>query len=199
MKKLLNIHGGNVLVNVTKSYLDIARSVTRTKIGTKDESVEIDEALFGLMSCNYVYSYSALLSFCSAQLYILWDAEHSTLKARYSKFESFEKLMSSELRSVKTALKVLIEELNLKPLHSEEPKLWQNLTELLKNYRDFFLHPNPEKFHEHVESAGNKSWGLASSTVEGILSYIFLNTSGNVPSWVFKSELECDGFRLVDI
>lgn len=188
-----------MLVNVTKSYLDIARSITNTKIETKDESVEIDEALFGLMSCNYIYSYSALLSFCSAQLHQFWNRPNSTLQAKYPKCSTFDELMSSELRAVKEALKVLVSELNLEPLHTSEPKLWQNLTEFLKNYRDFFLHPSPDKFHDYVESAGAKSWGLASSTVEGILRYIFQNSSGKVPNWVTKSELECDGFRLVDI
>lgn len=107
--------------------------------------------------------------------------------------------MSSNLRSVKDALKALLEALGLEPLHKAKPKLWQNLNEFIKNYRDFFVHPNPDKFHEYMSSASDKSWGFASETVEGILGYIFFAKTGSVPSWVRNSELTCLGFQLVDI
>lgn len=184
--------------NVTKSYLDLARSVIETKIGAT-EGASTEDAIFGLMSCTYVYSYSALLSFCSAQLYILWQADDSLLKKKYPGVNSFEQLMAGPLKSMKCAIKEVIEQKGIQPLHEAEPKLWQNLNELVKYYRDFFLHPNPELFEEYVGKAGNAQWQLASKTVSGILAYIFTSTNGTVPNWVNETGLKAHGFEVKNI
>ena len=181
--------------NVSKSYLDLARSVIETQIGAK-EGESIEDAIFGLMSCTYVYSYSALLSFCSGQLYLLWEQPDSELRKKHSQCASFEELMAGPLKSIKAALKELIALKGLEPLHEEEPKLWQNLNEIIKHYRDFFLHPNPELFEEYVGKVGNEQWQLASTTVSGILAYVFKNTSGSVPRWVSESGLKAHGFKV---
>jgi hypothetical protein len=184
--------------NVTKSYLDLARSVIETEIKAK-EGASTEDAIFCLMSCTYVYSYSALLSFCSAQLYILWQSDDSLLKKKYPSANSFEQLMAGPLKSIKCAIKEVIEQKGIQPLHEAEPKLWQNLNEFIKHYRDFFLHPNPERFEEYVGKAGNAQWQLASKTVSGILAYIFNSTNGTVPSWVNESGLRARGFEVTNI
>ncbi len=184
--------------NVAKAYLDLARSVIDTKIGAK-EHMDRDDVIFALMSCTYVYSYSALISFCSGQLYLLWVKENSALKEKYPHCETFEQLMSSNLKDVKSALKELALQQGLKPIHEAEPKLWQHLNEFLKNYRDFFLHPNPEHFENFVGKAGNAQWQLPSKTAEGLLAYIYQGSNGKVPKWVTNSSLKAHGFEIQSI
>ena len=181
--------------NVTKSYLDLARSVIDTQIGAK-EGVSRDDAIFALMSCTYVYSYSALLSFCSAQLYLLWQNDDSGLKEKFSRCQSFEQLMATELKDLKSALKEVVLQKGLEPIFKAEPKLWQHLNEFVKNYRDFFLHPNPELFESFVGKSGNAQWQLASKTVSGLLSYVYLGCNGSVPRWVNNSGLVAHGFEI---
>lgn len=184
--------------NVTKSYLDLARSVIDTRIGSK-EGDPVDDAIFALMSCTYVYSYSALLSFCSAQLFLLWEKENSLLRAKYSDMKSFEQLMATSLKDVKSAIKEVVALKGLKPIHEAEPKLWQNLNEFVKHYRDFFLHPNPVLFEKYVGKAGNAQWQLASKTVSGILEYVYAGCNGNVPKWVGEPGLVSHGFEVRNV
>jgi hypothetical protein len=184
--------------NVTKSYLDLARAVIKTKIDS-NEGESIDDAIFALMSCTYVYSYSALLSFCSSQLHALWVSENSDLRDKYKDIKSFERLMATSLKDVKSAIKELVLQKGLKPIHDVEPKLWQNLNEFVKHYRDFFLHPNPDLFEEYVGKAGNAQWQLASSTACGILCYVYAGCNGSVPNWVFESGLVSHGFSVKSV
>ena len=181
--------------NVPKSYLDLARSVIDTQIGAK-ENVCRDDAIFGLMSCTYVYSYSALVSFCTAQLYLMWQENDSSLKKKYSECLSFESLMASSLKDVKSALREVTLQKGIKPIHEAEPQLWQHLNEFVKQYRDFFLHPNPELFEEYVGKAGNAQWQLPSATASGLLAYIYRESTGAIPNWVNTSELKSHGFEI---
>jgi len=184
--------------NVPKSYLDLARSVIDTRIGAA-KGVSRDDAIFGLISCTYVYSYSALLSFCSAQLYLIWTKDHSNLRQKYPSSQSFEHLMAGPLRGIKHAVKELNIQSGIQPLHEEEPKLWQTLNEFLTNYRNFFLHPNPELFNQYVGKTSNLQWQFPSKTVSEILAYIFKNTAGEVPNWVNETSLIAHGFEIKNI
>lgn len=187
-----------MIVDVTKSYLDLARSVIETQIRAKD-GASIDDAIFALMSCTYVYSYSALLSFCSVQLHILWLKEGSELRAKYPNAKSFEQLMASTLKDVKAAFNELVLQKGLDPIHVVEPQLWQHLNEFVKNYRDFFLHPNPALFNEYIDKVGSTQWKLPSSAVAGLLAYVFKGCIGSVPGWVHHAGLKSIGFEVENI
>jgi hypothetical protein len=179
-------------VNVTKSYLDVARSVIDTQLHGEDA----DDAVFGLMSCTYIYSYLALVSFSSGQLHTIWNEEPNRLKSKYSECESFEALMAGPLRDVKSALKELAEQRGIEPLHKACPQVWQQLNQFLKRHRDFFIHPNPENFSDMVEASGNLQWDYASSTASGIIGYFFDACIGKAPEWVGESYLTSKGFEI---
>ena len=176
----------------------MARSVIDTEIGAKAEASR-DDAIIGILSCTYIYSYHSLISFCSAQLYLLWSQQNSELKEKYKGINTFEELMAGQLRDIKSALKELTSQKRIVPLHKAKPKLWQRLNELVKNYRDFFIHPNPEKFDSFVGKNGKAQWGLASETASGILEYIYQEAYGNVPKWVNSNSLKIHRIEVVDI
>lgn len=133
-------------VHVTKSYLDMARSVIDTSLHGDREQTAGEDAMFSLMSCTYVFSFMALQSFCASHLNKFWDEESGNLREKYPGIESFEGLMAGPLKEVKKALGELCSQLRIEPLPKAKPQVWRELNELLKGYRDYFVHPNPESF-----------------------------------------------------
>jgi hypothetical protein len=179
-------------IDVTKSYLDVACAVIDTQIQGKDS----DDAIFGLMSCTYIYSYLALVSFASIHLHQIWNEKDNRLRLKYTDCLTFEVLMASPLRDVKSALKELAEQQGIAPLHKERPEAWRQLNEVLKRHRDFFIHPNPDKFSDFIDETGNLQWNYASSTASIIIGYFFEARIGKVPEWVGDSFLISKGFEV---
>ena len=179
-------------VNVTKSHLDLARAVIDTRL----HGADADDAIFGLMNCTYVNSFQALVSFGSGQLHSIWNDGAGQLQEKYPGCKTFEELMAGPLRDIKSALKELAELKGIEPLHSACPKLWQQLNEFLKRHRDFFLHPNPDKFSDMVEESGNLEWNFASKTASGIIGHLFDACGSEVPKWINESGLASKGFEI---
>ena len=186
-------------IHVTKSYLDMARSVIDTALHGDPEQTAGEDAMFSLMSCTYVFSFMALQSFCASHLHKFWSEENGNLREKYSEVESFEALMAGPLKEVKKALRELCSQLGIEPLHKANPQAWRKLNELLKGYRDYFVHPTPESFHEHVEATGNLQWGFPSSVVAEIIGYFFEATRQPVPGWLKATGLRSKGFEVVCI
>lgn len=186
-------------INVTKAYLDMARSVIDTSIHGDQEKTNGEDALFSLMSCTYVFSFMAITSFSSLQLHNLWKKEASLLRVKYSYCEGFEELMAGPLKQTKSALRELSLQLKISPLHTARPSVWRELNELLKNYRDYFVHPNPEKFQQHVVSTGNLEWGFPTRVASEIISYFYEATGNPVCSWVKETGLRSRGFEAQSI
>jgi hypothetical protein len=73
------------------------------------------------------------------------------------------------------------------------------LNEFLKNYRDFFVHLNPEKFGVLVGTEGKANWRLPITTASGIIAYIYGERDGSIPSWVLNPGLMAHGFEVVPV
>jgi hypothetical protein len=185
--------------HITKSYLDMARSVINTSIHGDREQTAGDDALFSLMSCTYVFSFMALQSFCASHLHKFWSEENSALRKQHPELVSFEALMAGPLKEVKKALNELCSQLHVEPLHKAKPRVWRELNELLKGDRDYFVHPNPDSFHEHIEATGNREWGFPSRVAAEIMAYFFEATRQPVPRWLKESGLRSKGFEVVCI
>lgn len=186
-------------VHVVRAYLDMARSVVDTKVYGDPARVENEDSVFALMSCSYVFSFMALTAFASAQLHKFWGTDSSLLRQTYPESTDFEALMRGPLGELKAALKELAVQLKVPPLHTAKPHLWQELTEFVKTYRDYFVHPNPERFHEHVEGFGNLQYGFPSRVATEVVAYFFGATGNATPAWLVQSQLRCRGFDLVRI
>lgn len=153
--------------------------------------------MFSLMSCTYVFSFMALQSFCASHLYKFWIKDNSDLREQYPEITNFEGLMAGPLKEVKKALQELCSQLRIEPLHKAKPQAWRELNELLKRYRDYFVHPNPESFHEHVEATGNIEWAFPSRVAAEIMSYFFEATRQPVPDWLTATGLRSKGFEVI--
>lgn len=184
-------------IHVTKSYLDMARSVIDTELHGDPEQTCGQDAMFSLMSCTYVFSFMALQSFCASHLHKLWREESGNLRRKYPKSESFEALMAGPLKEVKKALQELCLQLGIAPLHKAKPQVWREFTELLKTYRDYFVHPNPESFQKYVEATGNHEWRFPSKVAAEIMSYYFEAKLQPIPEWLKSTGLRSKGFEVV--
>lgn len=186
-------------MHVAKSYLDLARAVIDTQVYGKPDLPNNEDVLFALMSCTYIYSYMALTAFCASHLHQLWVQDPSPLREKFKNYKDFEHLMAGPLKELKKALNELSVQLGIGCLHKGRPSTWRELNELLKAYRDYFIHPNPERFHDHVEAAGSLQWVFPSRVASEVISYFFEATNADVPVWVSSGSLKSRGFSLVGI
>jgi hypothetical protein len=182
--------------HVTRAYLDMARAVIDTPLVGDRENVDIQDALLGISGCTCVFSHMALTAFCSSHLHDMWIANPSPLRAKYADVETFEALMAGPLRELKRALRELCDQLAIPRLDTAKPDAWRRLNELLEAYRDYFVHPNPEAFHEHVEAVFGHPWGFSSQVAVEIISHYFEATGNAVPAWLNAPSLRCLGFEV---
>jgi hypothetical protein len=193
-------------INLTKSYLDLARmvhsgsdgSVDPTIVargrGEEERSIAAFEAIFALVAAEFVFSHSALIAFTSGQLRQHWP----TLHQEYPDYESFDDLMKGEFRQIKPTLNKLTDLLGLERLNTARRKEWQQLHQFVKVYRDFMVHPTPTKYSELSSEIMSKKWNYASSTVTEILRYFYGAKGGTVPVWVDKGSLSIEGNILAE-
>lgn len=189
----------NVKVHVARAYLDMARSVVDTKVYGDAATVENEDSIFALLGCTYVFSYMALTAFASAHLSKIWNDHSAPLRQKFADCANFDAVMRGPLRELKDALKELALQLKVRPLHEAEPLAWQELTEFVKTYRDYFVHPNPDGFSAHIEAVGNLHYSFPSRVASEVIAYFFDATAAAKPEWVKQSQLRCRGFDLVRI
>lgn len=185
-------------IHVASSYLDMARAVVKLPLSGSGEQSKFDDAVFGIVGCNCIFSYMAMTAFCSRKLHDLWEMEDSKLRTKYKNIASFEQLMKGPLIKLKCALNELSDQFQISRIHDAKPELWRKLNELLKKRRDYFVHPDPdpEKFHKHVESIINQRWGFSSQVATEIIRYFFEGTNEDVPGWLTHPRLRCIGFEV---
>ena len=184
-------------IHVTRAYLDLARVVIDAQIHGNPDAENSEDVIFALMSCTYIYSFMALTAFSSSHLHEIWIQNPSKLKIKYKNCDTFEQLMAGPLKELKVALNELSTQLGITPIHKSKPAKWRELNEMLKGFRDYFVHPNPEAFHNHVQATVSLKWAFPSKLASEIIGYYFQETGKEIPSWVSKSSISCRGFNYV--
>ncbi|MCH7764196.1 MAG: hypothetical protein IIB95_10720 [Candidatus Marinimicrobia bacterium] len=137
-----------------------------------------------MTSVTAIYSYMTIESFANYHLYEIWEQsrfahnkierikDSHSLKGyittaifdnfykNYGHIEKFEDLRKTDLRDLKTRLKVLCEELEIRKIHEVDPLLWQDFNSLLLA-RNFLIHPipNPKEFQTMMKNLLMKTEG----------------------------------------
>lgn len=178
-----------MVIKVTKSYLDMARcfdgaQVCRESSKASENSVHDEE--FARVSCVYIYSYLAITAFVSEQLYEIWRRPNNKLREKHPSFESFRDLMSSKFRDTNRALKELARSNCITPIHEAKPRLWQELNTFLREYRNYFAHPDPEIFSEVIDGISCLQLNLGPRVATEIIKYFYTATGTPVPTWLSK-------------
>lgn len=171
-----------------RSYLDMARAVIDTQLHYPKDCSKHD-AEFGLVSCTYVYSYMAIAAFVSEQLFARWNDEGNSYREKYPNYNDFREMMRCENQEIRTALKELCCELEIKQLHETSPNIWQRLNEFLKRYRDWFVHPTPEDFHRILTEISSRQWDFASNIAVDVIGHFFDQSGKPRPDWLKKGSL----------
>ena len=178
-----------MVIKVTKSYLDMARCFDGTKVCRDTDEVSEDSVStqeFAGVSCAYIYSYLAITAFVSEQLYVIWKKPSTNLREKYSSFENFRELMWKEFRGINRALKELARSKCITPIHEAKPKVWQELNEFLREYRDNFVHPDPESFPEFIKAISRHQLNLGPRVATEIIKYFYTATGTPVPDWLSR-------------
>ena len=179
-----------------KSYLDMARAVIGADL-SDPKDLSKNDAIFGLMSCTYIYSYMAITAFVSGQLYRRWNPENSRLRRKYPKYSDFQELMKCEFREIKHALKALCDELGIRRHDKGSPQAWGYLNQFLKEYRDWFVHPTPEQFDANFKEVAERQWGFASHTAAEVIGYYYDELGESRPEWLRKGALVIPRLKVV--
>ena len=207
-------------IPTTQCYLEMARSIIYSNVRhnneVKDEKIDRDSSFtFAFASLTTIYSYLAIESFTNYNLYELWKSSrynheqieeinklHPELNAKalyddfyqeYGKLDNFVNLKNTQVGKMKEKLKVLCKEFKFPQIYESEPKLWQELLELLEKARDFLVHPNPEEdiFQIYCKQLVNteKPFNTFPEVAAGIIKYFYKYGKGNPPSFLEKNEL----------
>jgi hypothetical protein len=81
--------------------------------------------------------------------------------------------------------------LKLSPLHQSDPKLWNELLQILKTTRDFMTHPTPDAcdFNQIVGDAIEKhAWGYPAKITTKVIQYFYSGQQKNTPAWLEKNQ-----------
>lgn len=188
-------------IKVTKSYLDMARCFHGAEVchGTdevSENSVFAEE--FAKVSCIYIYSYLAITAFVSEQLFEIWKKPGNILREKYSCFGSFKDLMRSEFRDMNRSLKELARLNDITPIHEANPKVWQELNVFLREYRNYFVHPDSESFSDFINGIGCHQLNLGPRVATEIIKYFYTATETPVPGWLLERGIFVPKIVIVD-
>ena len=206
-------------IPITQCYLEMARSIIYANVRhnneQKDEKIDRDSSFtFAFASLTTIYSYLAVESFTNYHLYELLKSAkynhqqieeinklHPELNAKalyedfYQKYgdkDNFADLKNTEIGKMKGKLKVLCNEFKFPQIYDSEPKLWQELLELLEKTRDFLIHPNPDEdiFQKYCKLLSTeKPFQTFPEVAASIIKYFYNSAKVQPPSYLEKNEL----------
>lgn len=188
-------------IKVTKSYLDMARCFHGAEVchGTdevSENSVFAEE--FARVSCIYIYSYLAITAFVSEQLREIWKKPGNKLREKYYKYGNFKELMRLKFKDSKSAINELARSVGITPIHEANPKVWQELNVFLREYRNYFVHPDPESFSDFINGIGCHQLNLGPRVATEIIKYFFTATETPVPGWLLERGILVPKIVIVD-
>ena len=184
-------------VNVEKAYLEMARAFTGCQIshpGIGDRAGEVTpthNTVFAFVSLGYIYSYSAVVAFATAQLSLLWADPGGTLRKQYSQRKSLDDLLRNELRETKEVIRALCRHKGIPQIQDAQPALWNQFLQVVQTARHFFIHPSPDsaRLSKVVDLTHDKRpWGYPAKVAEDIIAYLIEGMGAEVPPWVRQNQ-----------
>lgn len=181
------------------------------KIDSKNEQ-HYAGIIFSMTTATVIYSYMAIESFINYRLYKLWEDSrdvHATVERAvernpalqivprlddfynsYGKENEFEKLSRTDLSDLKTRVKVVIDGLEIRQIHSTNPQLWSDFNQLLTQARHFLIHPfpDPTKFQEIMKKLLMETpAGKYAETAASIIKHFYEEKKDTPPDWIEKN------------
>ena len=139
---------------------------------------------------GYIYAYAAIVAFATEQFSKMWNNPNSKFRRKYNKAPNLSVLLRNELAELKDALKELSEIKGFKHLHVADPALWDDLLQVVRVARNFYLHPKPDpKEFSHIVGLTHtkKTFSYPSDVASKVISYYISSMGFVVPDWVYNS------------
>ena len=180
--------------NPAKAYLEQARCFLHADIEIPSQDkydVPPPNLVLAQIASTYIFSYMAIVAFVAHEIDHLWNEPDRPLQLAYPKAKSVRPLLNGDLKDLKECLKALCRHCTIPYIHEEKPTEWNQLLSVLKDVRDYMVHPNPDPqaFHDTVTKAGaDRTWDFAPGVAQAIISYFYEATHRPVPEWLRSNQ-----------
>lgn len=178
---------------LSKAYLQWARAIVRAKVrcGERDGLRYPPNLMFAVVSHVYIYSHLAIVAFANGQLGDLWNQQNAYLRTKFGSHADLDTLFRKDLRELKVCLRELSQALAIEDISIAEPQLWSDLNQVVKQSRNFLVHPkkDPTLFKTAMDGMLQRNFGFPIEVAEKTISYFYSRTRPHiVPRWVATNE-----------
>lgn len=178
---------------LSKAYLQWARAVVGTKIrcAAKDDFRYPPNLMLAVVSHVYLYSHMAIVAFVNGQLGMLWSQQNAYLRGKYKHQTDIAELFHRDLGELKVCLRELCQALGIEDISTAEPRIWNDLNQVVKQSRDFLVHPkkDPALFQNVMNGITRKNFGFPIQVAEKTIAYFYSRTRPKViPKWLSEND-----------
>jgi|GEM_PF-3937359 len=193
--------------SITESCYELSKTVTYMPFELKgDKNLEAKaEASYAMAGVSCVFAYVSIESFVNVHLLRTWGKAYNLrdkLQHMSSQLAEIPRNILREFpteeslgrfirhKSTQKKLLLLCDFLGIPKINEAEPELWKDFKDLLKEFRDYVIHPKfiTEDFQKHMKAllVSNKL-GSYSSVARKIIIYFFKDDPQGPPEWLEKN------------
>ena len=110
----------------------------------------------------------------------------------YGQVDDFIKLKTcKDLRDLPDRIKTVEKQNGITHLHEKNTKLWCRFLKLVKEYRNFLIHPfpSPERFHEINDRIFKTKLKDYSNTATEVIQHFYSEGNTEPPAWLEQNRL----------
>lgn len=188
--------------DLTQCYFEMARAVLtkwnvpKNTLGNQWLENKVYQFSLTVVSVTVIYSCLAIEAYVRWHLHKIWEESRNSSGKQYSQFykkygkADFPKLTKKLLPSLEQKMNMVCDSYQISRIKGKDPQLWKDFKKLLKETRNFMVHPNPgQDFHKYVklaqEDTGLPKW---SKIAERVISYFLVERGKQIPSWLRKNQ-----------
>ena len=173
---------------LSKAYLQWARAIVGAKIRcTEQDGLRYPPNLMlAVMSHVYIYSHMAIVAFANGQVGVLWGQKNPYLRKKFQHHADIAGLLRQDLGELKVCLRELCQAMSIEDISVAEPRVWNDLNQVLKQSRDFLVHPtkDPALFQSAMDRMIKKHFAFPIQVAEKTITYFYAKTHSKVPKWL---------------
>ena len=171
---------------VSQAYLEMSGAFLHSKVVPAEGQTTREmpnELYYALVANNYQNAYLAITSFLTAQITSCFRSSPN-FRASFDN-QTLEKVLKLELRTLPQMLKAASRGLQIERLSDKKPKLMQEVSEFVRQYRHYLTHPEPDRFNEVMGDVLTKhAWAFPQSVARDVIKFFFEETNTSIPSWL---------------
>ena len=180
-------------IYIERAYLEAARSFLPVNfVDSEGNKIKISKLTgWALVSIIYSMSYTAVVAFSTIQLLPYWN--NGVLRKKFPEASSFDELITDnrKLGTLKKSLKTLCDCQGKKRISEANSTLWTDLIKVVKDHRNFIIHPKPdqEKFQKFFEDVmSNRTWEFAPGVASKIIGYFYDEPDSARNDWLRENQ-----------